>query len=124
MQSLIYTNAMSKVDISILREKLIRLREETERGLKTSDELSEVVELDQARVGRLSRMDAMQAQAMSQAAGRRRESTLRNITAALARMDKNEYGLCKSCEEPINPKRLEYDPTALMCVSCAQSAEQ
>ena len=47
MQSLIYTNAMSKVDISILREKLIRLREETERGLKTSDELSEVVELDQ-----------------------------------------------------------------------------
>ena len=107
----------------MLREKLLRLREQLERTSQTSDDLSAVVELDQARVGRLSRMDAMQAQAMSQAVSRRRQATLAGITAALARMDNDEYGLCKSCEEPINPKRLEYDPTAVMCVSCAESIE-
>jgi DnaK suppressor protein len=114
---------MPEADFPMLREKLLRLREQMERTAQTSDDLSAVVELDQARVGRLSRMDAMQAQAMSQAVARRRQATLARITAALARMDSNEYGLCKSCEEPINPKRLEYDPTAVMCISCAESIE-
>jgi DnaK suppressor protein len=114
---------MPEVDIPSLREKLLRLREETEHSLRTSDDLSDVVELDQARVGRLSRMDAMQAQAMSQAAGRRRQATLVKIEAALIRMDKDEYGLCRYCDEAINPKRLEYDPTAVSCVSCAERNE-
>ncbi len=114
---------MQEIDIPSLREKLLRLREEMEQTVRTSDDLSDIVELDQARVGRLSRMDAMQAQAMSQAAGIRRQATLVKIEAALSRMDKDEYGLCKSCEEAINPKRLEYDPAAVMCVSCAESIE-
>lgn len=114
---------MPEVDIPMLREKLLRLREEMQQISKTSDELSDIVILDQARVGRLSRMDALQAQAMSQAAGRRRQAMLGKIAAALARMDNEAYGLCKTCEEAINPKRLEYDPTAVMCVSCAERVE-
>ncbi len=85
-----------------MREKLLALREELEVAADTSKDASQVVELDQARVGRLSRMDAMQAQAMSQAAERRREVMLRGIAAALARIDNDDYGMCKSCEEPIN----------------------
>ena len=114
---------MPEIDIPSLREKLLLLREEMEQASRTSDDLSDIVELDQARVGRLSRMDAMQAQAMSQAAGRRRQAMLVKIEAALIRMDKDEYGSCKFCEKAINPKRLEYDPTAVLCVSCAESLE-
>jgi len=114
---------MSEIDISSLRQKLLDLRQELLALVEAAGDSSQVVELDQARVGRLSRMDAMQAQAMSQAAGRRRELMLKNITAALARMDKDDYGLCRSCGEPINPKRLEYDPTAILCVSCAERSE-
>ena len=114
---------MSEVDISSLRMKLLDLREELQVLAQTANASAQVVELDQARVGRLSRMDAMQAQAMSQATGRRRELMLKKITAALARMDKDDYGLCRSCDEPINPKRLEYDPTAILCVSCAERSE-
>jgi len=114
---------MPEVDIHSLREKLLQLREEMEHASRTSDDLSEIVELDQARLGRLSRMDAMQAQAMSQAAGRRRQATLVKIEAALRRMDKDEYGLCRFCDEAINPKRLEYDPTTVSCVSCAEKNE-
>ena len=114
---------MSEVDISSLRMKLLDLRAELQVLAQTANASAQVVELDQARVGRLSRMYAMQAQAMSQATGRLRELMLKKITAALARMDEDDYGLCRSCDEPINPKRLEYDPTAILCVSCAERSE-
>jgi DnaK suppressor protein len=109
---------------SEMRAKLLALREELKTATVISDEASQVVELDQARVGRLSRMDAMQAQQMAQASGRRRELMLRRITAALARIDGGDYGVCESCDESINPKRLEFDPTAVLCIQCASKAEQ
>jgi len=107
-----------------MRDKLLALRKELQSVAETTDESSQVVELDQARVGRLSRMDAMQAQAMSQASGRRRELTLKKISAALERIENDEFGICQSCEEDINRKRLEFDPTAVLCIDCATKAEQ
>ncbi len=107
-----------------MRKRLLELREELETVAETGEESSQVVELDQTRVGRLSRMDAMQAQAMSLESARRREMTLKNIASALKRIDEGEFGLCRSCEEPIARKRLEFDPTALLCIQCAQAAEQ
>ena len=106
-----------------MREKLLKLREELQAMAATSDESAAVVELDQAKVGRLSRMDAMQAQAMAKASGQRREAMLRNIEAALQRVDDGNYGLCRDCDQPINPKRLEFDPTALRCIECESKRE-
>jgi len=105
------------------RERLLKLRQELEAVAATSDESAAVVELDQSKVGRLSRMDAMQAQAMAKASGQRREAMLRNIEAALKRIDEGDYGLCRDCDEPINPKRLEFDPTALRCIDCESKRE-
>jgi len=110
--------------ISEMRDKLLKLHAELEKAANTSDESAQVVELDQARVGRLSRMDAMQAQQMAQASVRRRDLMLRKTAAALTRIDSGDYGFCQSCEEPINPKRLEFDPTATLCIACANKAEQ
>lgn len=107
-----------------MRKRLLKLREELESMVETSEESSQVVELDQTRVGRLSRMDAMQAQQMAQASARRRKLMLRQISAALARIEKDDYGYCRSCDEPIAHKRLEFDPTALLCIKCANEAEQ
>ncbi len=115
---------MSDAFNSDMRAKLLELREELESVVATSDDSSQIVELDQARVGRLSRMDAMQAQAMSQASGRRREVMLRKIFAALERIDNDNYGRCQSCEEMISRGRLESDPTAVLCIECATKAEQ
>ncbi len=115
---------MSEHFINDMRERLFKLREETESLTASSDQSSQVVELDQARVGRLSRMDAMQAQAMAQASGRRREVILQKIASALARIDNNSYGFCQSCEEAINRKRLEFDPAAELCIQCAEKAER
>ena len=106
-----------------MRARLLALRDELESVAETGAESSQTVELDQSRLGRLSRMDAMQAQAMAQASGRRREETLRNISVALGRIESGEYGLCRSCDEPINEKRLAFDPTVSLCIECANKAE-
>lgn len=111
------------VDMQSIKDKLLELREELEKVAVTSDESAAIVELDQSRVGRLSRMDAMQAQAMAQASGQRREKMLRDISAALKRIDEGDYGICENCDEPINPKRLEVDPTARLCIDCASASE-
>lgn len=107
-----------------IRDKLLKLRAELQAIAATGDDPAAIVELDQTKVGRLSRMDAMQAQAMAQASEQRREETLRQIDAALKRIDDDEYGYCLKCGEPINPKRLEFDPTVTLCIECASKAEQ
>ena len=106
-----------------MRATLMELRSELEGLVKTGADAAQVVELDQSKIGRLSRMDALQAQAMAQASGRRREMMLRKIAAALTRIDNDDYGFCKSCEEEIHRKRLEFDPTAVLCIQCAKKAE-
>ena len=107
-----------------MREKLLKLRAELQAIAESGDESAAIVELDQTKVGRLSRMDAMQAQAMAKASSERRTQMLRRIDAALVRIDNDEYGYCKECDEPINPKRLEFDPTAVLCIDCATELEQ
>lgn len=76
-------------------------------------------ELDQTKVGRLSRMDALQSQAMSVALDERRHVELRRIDAALQRMDSDDFGFCLTCGEEIELKRLELDPAAAQCATCA-----
>lgn len=84
---------------------------------------SRPVELDQTRVGRLSRMDALQSQAMAQETERRRHQELDRIDQALQRLAKGEYGDCLECGEPIAQKRLAFDPSAALCIDCADKSD-
>ncbi len=77
------------------------------------------VTLDQQSVGRLSRMDAMQVQAMAQASDARRRHRARRIEAALRRLDEDDFGCCARCGEAIPAKRLAIDPALAHCVDCA-----
>lgn len=98
-----------------LADRLDGLRRTTEA---TTDD-RRPVELDQSSVGRLSRMDALQMQAMAQATERRRAQEITRIEAALKRIDHGDYGWCATCGEAIAPKRLEADPTVATCIDCA-----
>jgi DnaK suppressor protein len=106
-----------------MKQRLFAMREELEDIADTGDDSAAVVQLDQSKVGRLSRMDALQAQAMAKASGERRALQLREIDAALRRIDDGSYGDCERCEEPINPRRLDADPTARLCIDCASRSE-
>ncbi len=78
------------------------------------------VKLEQDSVGRLSRMDAMQVQAMALAAERRRAAERQRIEAALARIEEGEWGWCLTCGEEIAEARLAHDPSVTLCVGCAR----
>ena len=112
------------MDKEHFRKKLLKLREELQEIEESGNEAAKTVELDQSSVGRLSRMDAMQAQAMSIESKRRREIKEKRIESALQRIDNDEFGYCLSCEEDIDPKRLEFDPSALLCIDCANIGEK
>jgi DnaK suppressor protein len=114
---------MPELPAEAARQRLLRLRAELESLTATGEQSAAVVELDQTRVGRLTRMDALQAQAMAKASGERRVIMLRKIAAALKRLEDGHYGLCQSCEASIDPRRLEVDPTAQLCIECAARAE-
>lgn len=77
------------------------------------------VTLEQDSVGRLSRVDAMQQQAMALASQRRREGERKQIEAALRRTREGEYGSCLSCGEEIAEARLRHNPSVPRCVNCA-----
>ncbi|SPH18385.1 RNA polymerase-binding transcription factor DksA [Defluviimonas aquaemixtae] len=77
------------------------------------------VELDQQSVGRLSRMDAMQGQAMAAAVESRRAQRRSALEASLRRMAEGEFGWCARCGEFIGEGRLDVDPAAATCVICA-----
>lgn len=79
------------------------------------------VELDQQSVGRLSRMDAMQRQAMALEMQRRRVERRLRLQQSLKRMDDGEFGYCSECGEEIPEKRLDVDPTFHLCVNCAKT---
>lgn len=110
---------VSDADLARFREILTqRLNELRDQAAHSADS-RKPVELDQASVGRLSRMDAMQMQAMAQASDRLRGQEAERIKAALARLDEGEFGYCVACGDPIAAKRLEIDPTVPTCIRCA-----
>ena len=105
------------------RQKLLDEQRALTEKNEEADSAARPVELDQQSVGRLSRMDAMQGQAMALATRQRLEQRLRQILAALRRIDDEEYGDCEACDNPINPKRLEIDPATRFCLDCASARE-
>jgi DnaK suppressor protein len=109
------------VDSKYFTGKLLAARDAILAGAQSRNAASATVVLDQSSVGRLSRMDALQQQAMAQNSRQRAEQELRRIEAALACCDNGSYGYCASCEEPIDPRRLEFDPAAPLCIGCAEA---
>lgn len=110
---------MNEHDKERLTQRLKARRDDLQATTGMSKDARKPVELDQTTVGRLSRMDAMQSQAMAQATERRRKAELTRIEQAFERLEEGEYGYCLSCGEEIAVKRLEIDPATSTCVSCA-----
>ena len=102
--------------------RLRALRDEVLLEKAKAAEGTAPVELDQARLGRLSRMDEMQQQAMALELDRRRDIQLKRIEGAFLRLEKGTYGDCARCGEVIDEKRLDFDPTVFLCVGCAEAA--
>lgn len=107
------------VDIELAVNLLNEMQKELEEFSKLSQESRQTVELDQQSVGRLSRMDAMQQQAMAKAQERSRQLDLQRVEMAFRRIKDGGYGYCANCDEEIPAGRLKVDPMAERCIKCA-----
>lgn len=110
---------MNTIDLPHYKKVLLQRQKDILAMQQSSKDSTRPVDLDQSSVGRLSRMDAMQSQAMALENKRRREIELTRIDAALERIEEGEYGYCAVCDEEIDPRRLSVDPANPFCVGCA-----
>lgn len=108
------------IDREPFRARLEALRVELERPADSAAAERAPVELDQQSVGRLSRIDAMQVQAMALATEKRRKAELARVDAAVQRLDTDEFGFCEICGEEIATARLENNPAVTTCIGCAR----
>jgi len=109
---------LSAAHIKKFKVPLEQLRDELCELSSIAADSRKPVELDQTSVGRLSRMDALQGQAMQLETERRREIEKTKIHAALARIETGDFGYCTICDEDIALKRLEHDPSVPNCIDC------
>ncbi len=107
-----------------LHALLLALRESLTELIAASKSGAQPVALDQSSVGRLSRMDAIQAQQIAKASRQSHELRLKLVVQALRKFERQEYGYCGGCEEPIGYPRLRARPEAAFCVRCQGATER
>ncbi len=112
---------INEADIEKLKLDLLSLKQDLQLQEDEFQTVNEPIALDQARVGRLSRMDAMQGQQMSLEASRRRQQHLVQVDGALNRIHTDDFGFCYVCGEQIDERRLLLEPTATRCIDCTEN---
>jgi RNA polymerase-binding transcription factor len=82
-------------------------------------ETSKPVAPDNA-IGRLSRMEALNDRAVSEASLNAARHKLSRLETALGKVGQPDFGICVSCDNPIPPGRILLMPEATRCVPCAE----
>lgn len=117
---------MAKESLNLLAfaQRLKELQRQVQGTAGLVKDAAKPVALDQNKVGRLSRIDAMQGQAMAHANAQRQATLLLPIERALDEIQSGEFGRCIQCDEFIASERLMASPVAQMCIACATALEQ
>lgn len=115
--------ALSDSQTQEIKEVIDQLEAELRATLEDARNSASVVELDQTRIGRVSRGDAMQQQEMAAAGLRGVEKRLQGLRAARVRLEAGDYGWCGECDEPIAFGRLQRQPEARYCIACQSARE-
>jgi DnaK suppressor protein len=84
-------------DLEYFRSTLLTLQRDLLAVSATGHEAAQRVELDQTTIGRVSRLDALQQQAMAKAAQQRRHIQLQRIESTFQRLKNGKFGLCMKC---------------------------
>ena len=114
---------LSDAQLAELRADLNALRAHLTAQITAMADETAPVGLDQP-IGRLSRMEALQQQAMAGASKERLQRRVRDVDRAIERYDAGDYGYCVGCDEPVGYRRLKVvGPEVARCVRC-QSAQE
>jgi len=74
-------------------------------------------------IGRLTRMDAIQAEEMAEALRRHQSQELMRIDRALKAIANGRYGVCAKCGDEMSRARLDAQPDAVLCVDCSAASD-
>jgi len=102
-----------------LRDLINKEIEELKLMIERVKETVQPIAPDEA-IGRLTRMEAINAKSISEANLRSSQARLRQLEFALGNIDDPEFGICAGCEEPIPFGRLMVMPESRMCVKCIE----
>jgi DnaK suppressor protein len=111
--------AIERATSQHLRQQLNDKRTALARALGHRDEISIVRAADVIDAMQLSQERSLAIESLDL-----ETQLLRQVDAALARMDEGTYGICLHCEDPIPEKRLRALPWAILCVGCQERHER
>ena len=106
-----------KIEAIILREI-----GQCKKNIAALGELVKPIAPDNA-IGRLTRMEAINAKSVNQAALSAAKVKLTKLKWALSHIDEPEFGLCRECGEPIPLGRILLMPESTMCVPCLEEMD-
>jgi DnaK suppressor protein len=113
---------LTEAQLLELKADLFTLAEQLQETLADRSR-TETVDLD-LPIGRLSRIDAIQQQAMAEAERRRAGLRLEAVQAAISFFEEGDYGFCKACGEDMPWGRLKARPETPLCVTCLSQYEK
>ena len=110
---------MKPHDRALLRAALEQQIPAVEKEIERLVEQCRPVAPDNA-IGRLTRMEAINAKSISEANLRSARARLNKLQAALSKVDDPEFGVCSECGDQIPAARLLARPESTRCVGCAE----
>lgn len=117
-------DSLNASQIASLAASMELLLHDLHEQIELASAAASAVILDQSKVGRLSRMDAMQHQHMAESTLQQAKKRLKLIQQALNKISKEDYGYCELCDELITFARLQARPEARLCLKCQSQQEQ
>jgi DnaK suppressor protein len=102
-----------------LKEKIIAEIEVQKHLIQSFTETSKPVAPDNA-IGRLTRMEAISSQGISEASLNSSRTKLIKLEKALRKIDLPEFGICLHCSASIPQGRIMLMPENVLCVPCAE----
>lgn len=117
------TPGVSPSDLDGWRQRILAELQSLGDDAAQARAAASTVVLDQTSIGRVSRMDAMQQQAMAVEMLQRQVVRERKLRAALERLDAGTYGRCCACDAALETGHLAADPAAVFCADCLAERE-
>lgn len=102
-----------------IQQRIIQEIEKTEKAIAEYREMTKPVSPENA-IGRISRMDAINNKAVTEAAQREAEDKLNKLRFVLDKVGDEDFGICKRCKKPIPLGRILLMPHSFYCVNCAR----
>ncbi len=102
-----------------IKEKIEEAIAVAEIDIAALEKLTRPIAPDNA-IGRLSRMEAINAKSVNEAALNAAKHKLTKLKYALSTIDNENFGICVECGEPIPLGRILIMPESNLCVDCAE----